>query len=284
MGPTAVALLLLATACGGQVGNVESPPAGPGPALDADTVAIRVDHIGGFVPAVMISSRLPLVSVYGDGRVITEGPVPAIYPGPALPNVQQQRIAPEDVGALVRKMLDAGVASATDFGRPTVTDAATTRITVATGDEVKRLDVYALEIDEDGSSGLTEGQLAARRKLTSVIAELQNPVAPVGQSELYAASALAAIASPYPEQVPPDLPSPPPAVAWAGPALPGEPIGPDNGLGCVTVTGDAAKTLLATAAKANAATPWTSGGKTWSLRLRPLLPDESGCADLAARQ
>ena len=42
--------------------------------------------------------------------------------------------------------------------------------------------------------------------------------------------------------------------------------------------------VLATAAKANAATPWTSGGRTWSLHLRPLLPDESGCADLATRQ
>jgi len=34
----------------------------------------------------------------------------------------------------------------------------------------------------------------------------------------------------------------------------------------------------------NAATPWTSGGKTWWLTLRPLLPDESGCADLAAKR
>jgi hypothetical protein len=283
MGPTAVALLLAATACGGQVGNVEPPPAGPGAALDADTVAIRVDQVGGFLPAVMITSRLPLVSLYGDGRVITEGPVPAIYPGPALPNVQQQRIAPDDIGPLVQRMVDAGVGSAVDFGRPSVTDAATTRITVATGDGVKRLQVYALEIDEDGSSGLTEGQLAARKKLTTLIAELQNPPTPAGAQEPYPASALAAIASRYPEQTPPDLPSPPPVVAWPGPALPGEPVGASTDLSCVTLTGDAAKAMLATAAKANAATPWTSGDKTWSVRLRPLLPDESGCADLTTR-
>jgi hypothetical protein len=38
--------------------------------------------------------------------------------------------------------------------------------------------------------------------------------------------------------------------------------------------------VLAAAATANAATPWDSGGTRWSVAFRPLLPDESGCADL----
>jgi hypothetical protein len=46
------------------------------------------------------------------------------------------------------------------------------------------------------------------------------------------------------------------------------------------VTGDEAKAVLAAAAKANSLTPWTSGGKTWRVGLRPLLPDEHTCADL----
>jgi hypothetical protein len=277
LGATAVALLFV-TACGGDA--ISDPPTNPGP-FDADTAVIRVDHVGGFVAVTEIVGRLPVVSVHGDGRVITEGPVPAIYPGPALPNVQQQKIPPERVGALVRMVLDSAVATDTDFGRPSVTDAATTRVTVTTSEGVRRLEVYALDLPTDDlDGGLTEAQRAARKKLTDLIAELQNQAA----SEPYPVTALAAIASPYPNPIPADLPSPPPAVAWAGPTLPGDAVGPGAVLGCVAVTGDAARAVLATAATANAATPWTSGGRTWSLRLRPLLPDESGCADLAARQ
>ncbi|MEV6815691.1 hypothetical protein AB0M52_26735, partial [Micromonospora sp. NPDC051296] len=58
-------------------------------------------------------------------------------------------------------------------------------------------------------------------------------------------------------------------------------LGKDLGLGCVTVTGDAVPKLLAAAANASAATPWTSGGKRWTVTLRPLLPDETDCGDLA---
>ena len=40
--------------------------------------------------------------------------------------------------------------------------------------------------------------------------------------------------------------------------------------------------VLGAAAKATATTPWVSAGNSWSLLLRPLLPDETGCADLQA--
>jgi hypothetical protein len=102
-----------------------------------------------------------------------------------------------------------------------------------------------------------------------------------GDSTPYEPAALAAIATPW---VAPGadggLPAPEP-VAWPGPALPGEAMGSaDLGVGCVVAEGDQARAVLTAAAKANAATPWTSGGKKWSVTLRPLLPDETGCADL----
>ena len=61
-------------------------PAGALP--PAGGLVLLVEHTGGFVTPDTTASRLPLVSVYSDGRVVTEGPVIAIYPGPALPNVQ----------------------------------------------------------------------------------------------------------------------------------------------------------------------------------------------------
>ena len=45
---------------------------------------LRVGYTGGFVSPPATAGRLPLISVYADGRVISEGPVAAIYPGPAL--------------------------------------------------------------------------------------------------------------------------------------------------------------------------------------------------------
>lgn len=281
--PAVVALLLLLTACGGQGGSAQPAPDDPG-APSPGAVAIRVEHRGGFVPVTLISSRLPMVSVYGDGWVITEGPVPAIYPGPALPNLQRRQVPVADVRRFVQKALDAGVGSGADLGRPSVTDVPDTVFTVTTGEGVKELAVYALEITDDGPNAvLTPEQRAAREKLATFLAELQE-LAAGGESDPYPVTSLAAIAIPYPEQnAPSELPRPP-AVAWPGPALPGEQIGPGARVGCVTATGDQAQTVLAAAAKASSATPWTSGGKTWSVQLRPLLPDESGCEDLAAQR
>jgi hypothetical protein len=288
-GPTVVVALLLLAACGGTGGTAGTGGATGSEPGDAgtpkpDVVAIRVVHSGGFVPVTAIPSRLPLISVYGDGWVISEGPVPAIYPGPALPNIQRRQIPVQDVRTFVQKALDAGVGSGADLGRPTVTDMPDTVFTVTTDDGVKQLEVYALEMTEDGpNAGLTPEQRAARQKLTAFLAELQELQA-AGGSEPYPATSVAAIATAYPEENPPTEPSPPPAVAWPGPALPGEKIGGSDQVGCVTVTGDEAKAVLAAAESAKSTTPWTSGGKTWSLQLRPLLPDESGCADLATQR
>ena len=285
LGATAVAVLLAVSACGGQEGISDPEPANSadtGP-LEADAVAIRVDYTGGFVPPSAIPGRLPVVTIYGDGRVITEGPVPAIYPGPALPNVQQRRIPTGDVALLVGRALDAGVGSGADFGQPTVTDMPNTRFTVTTAEGVRQSSVYGLDMVEEGPNrALTDAQRAARDKLRALFDELQNPPTATGEPEPYPVVTLAALATEYRNST--DLPSPPPPVAWPGPALPGTMLGPAKLIGCVTVTGDEARPILATAATVNAATPWTSGGKTWWLTLRPLLPDESGCADLAAKR
>jgi hypothetical protein len=285
-------LLLLVAACGAQPAADASPPGPPvagssvAESLGADEVALRVTHTGGFVQPQSIPARVPAVSIYGDGRVITEGPVPAIYPGPALPNLQQARISAADVDALVRRALDAGVGAGTDLGQPAVADAATTRFLVNTGAEVRQTDAYALELPDAGGT-LTASQQAARKKLADLLAALRDLPATLGAGAVedqggYRAKAVAGIATPYvrPENVV-ELGGPPAPVDWPGPALPGDRLHAGVDVGCVTATGDQAQAVLAAAGKANAMTPWLSAGKEWSVLLRPLLPDESGCADLA---
>jgi hypothetical protein len=284
-----VAQLLLVTGCDERRdGTVGPPPVEPG-SVDAGTVAIRVEYVGGFVAPSDDASGLPDVSVYDDGRVVTRGPEPPVIDDwyrPALPNVVLRRITPDSVAVLVRSALDAGVGSATDFGRVGAqeVDLPSARFTVATADGVKRLDVDGLLMDDyDYELTLTEAQRAARQKLRAFWTELREPSMAVGPSAPYPVSALAVIASPYPEQLPSYLPTLA-EVAWPGPALPGQQLGPFAYMTCVTVTGDAVEPVLAAAETATDMTPWTWGGRRWKLALRPLLPDESGCADVYPRR
>jgi hypothetical protein len=48
---------------------------------------------------------------------------------------------------------------------------------------------------------------------------------------------------------------------------------------CGTVEGADAATLTPLFEKANSETHWSSGGKTYHLMVRSLLPGESGCTD-----
>jgi hypothetical protein len=292
---TALALLLVA-ACAGQAGPASRQPTGRPLAsvgsADPGTVALRVDFTGGLSPRwdlVDIMSRLPLISVYRDGRVITRRGVGRSTS--AVPIVVQRRVSPKQVEILVRKALDAGVDTGVDVGHPPAMDAPSTRFTVVTGASTRTLEVYAL-VDEhtldpiyrDDVAGVTGAQRVARQKLIDLLAELQDLATTLGagaisKPESYPASALAVIARPYTLQPQPAQPE----LAWPGPSLPGAVINTDLGVSCLTVTGSEANAVLAAAAKANIATPWTSGGARWLLSLRPLLPDESDCAGLATR-
>lgn len=271
------------SACAGARTGAEPAPVDTSSAdvgvTGADDLVIRVRYVGGYTSAVEIATRMPVISVYGDGRVITEGVVTAIYPGPALPATELRKISRDEVAALVRRALAAGVGSATDFGRPGVIDAADTQFTVATTDGVKETSVYSLDQVDDRPQGqLTEGQRAARTKLRTFLDELREPA---GESQRYPVSSLAVVSIPYTEPKEPPVLAP---VAWTGPALPGEPLGTNGSMGCVSVSGDAAKTALAAAESAKSVTPWTSGGKSYFIRFRPLLPHEKGCADLASQR
>jgi hypothetical protein len=90
---------------------------------------------------------------------------------------------------------------------------------------------------------------------------------------------VAVLAHPYTEGLigPGGVPLELAEVPWTHSDLPGEPL--EAGLGCVVVP---AGPVQAAAAEASRYTPWTTpDGTRWSLTFRPLLPHETGCADLA---
>ncbi|MGY1811996.1 hypothetical protein [Blastococcus sp. SYSU D00820] len=273
----ALAALLVLSACAEKAGAGSPAPSSPGPDL-ADGLVLQVGYTGGFVTPEITATRLPLVSIYSDGRVVTEGPVIAIYPGPALPNVLVQRIDESAVRALVDRALAAGVAETADLGTPPLADAPNTRFTLRTADQTYVREVYALS---DGSDeGLTEEQVAGRQALLGLLDALTGAGGDA-PAEPYAPGSVAVVTRPWADtDVDPELPQP--DVAWPGPALPGEPLSPQLGLGCVTATGPEATAVLQAAAAANARTPWVAAdGSRWALTFRPLLPHETGCADLS---
>jgi hypothetical protein len=281
----AVTLFLL-SACARADGTAGGPGTG-GPSPDpetstpasADSLVLRIERIGGFAAPDQMPTRLPVISVYADGRVITQGPQTMIYPGPALPNLRVQQLDPATVTALADKAVAAGVQAGADLGRPNIADAPTTRITVSAPGGVRTLDAVALTEAQANDPRLTEAQRANRAKLAAFVQEVTDVPAAAGMPKAvaYEPAAIAALVRPYakPEN---GLPKQPPPAAWPGPALPGETF--TGTTSCVTASGDAGAAVLAAAKKATQITPWTYGGKQWSITFRPLLPDETGCADL----
>lgn len=275
-------LVVPAAACADTDGGSDAGQAGD--PLDAGAaVVLRVRQVEGVLPPADLLARLPIVTVYADGRVLTEGPRTLVFPGPALPTVELRRIAPEDVDALVERARAAGIGSGVDLGRPAVADVPVTRFILGGATGVDVLEVYGLHESGESVAGLTEAQRAGRAMLRALLAELTDPTGtPSGgdaATELYHPEAVAALASPWPGG-PREGPAPP-EVSWPGPALPGPGLRSNPGQGCVVVRDAALTELLTLAAKANAQTPWRSGDGRWSVALRPLLPDETECADLA---
>ncbi|MET0425363.1 MAG: hypothetical protein ABW046_15880 [Actinoplanes sp.] len=270
--------LFLLSACA-QPGNVADAASPTAPAPAAGDLVLRADSFGGFVPPEQVVGAIPSVSVYGDGRVITEGPVPAIYPGPALPNLQVQQITPELVRQLVQEGQTAGVRTGADFGRPNVADAPSTRVTVLTGNGPQSVTVEALNEGRPDDPMLTPDQQTARTKLAAYVKKLQDLPTAEGMPhpKPYEAQQVAVLARPW-SKPGNDLPRPD-TKAWPGPALPGPVLNQNIGIGCVLVSGAEQATVLTAAAKANALTSWTQGGQKWAITFRPLLPDEkNGCA------
>ena len=203
--------------------------------------------------------------------------MPAIYPGPALPNVLVQRITPELVQELVHEGLTAGVRNGADLGQPGVADAPTTRITVVTAGGAQIVTANALSQAQSDDPRLTAAQRQARAKLAAYEKKLTGLTTRQGmpQATAYQPDAVAVFATPY--TAPTGMPASP-AKAWPGPALPGSDIDAATKAGCVAVTGAQKDKVLAAAKAANSATPWTVGSTKWHVVFRPLLPDESGCA------
>lgn len=251
----------------------------------ADQLVLRVATGGGFVPYEYTLRSLPGFSLYGDGRLLVEGPQIEIYPGPAMPNLQVSRVTEEAIQAILEEARSAGLLGAdASYDFPCVTDLPTTTFTVAAEGVTHTVSAYALGFDEGSepvSCGDFEVDVEARAQLSEFWRKLGDlrswlPEGSIGAEEPYTPSEMRVYVQPYRSD--PQLEQS--AVQWPldGPLGSFGDQDPNlTDIRCGVVGGADLQVLLPEALAANELTPWTSGGEQHGLIFRPLLPDEHTC-------
>jgi hypothetical protein len=260
----ALALVILASACGDDLGG--DGPSGPGRPTGAGEVVVQVMVAGGFVPVEHAVSAVPVVTVLGDGTVITTAPVLAIYPGPAIAPLQSVKVPAQTVDDLVARAGELGLLKGPlDFGRPPVADAPDTTVTVTAGGRTHRHSASALGMGDE----TVGGQAAANRRALQTFVAATQALPPGRDVWTPPAVAVYVVGSYAPD---PNLPQP--SQAWP---LATPPATTGAGYPCTLVSGADVGTLLDALRRANARTPWMIGGVARSVAFRPVLPGQPDC-------
>ncbi len=282
----------LITACSAAASPLPSPSGSPTPStiahpMGAGDLVLRYDETGGFAGPQVFLGHYPSVSVYGDGTVITVGPIPAIFPGPALPNLVTTKLTEAGLQRLLAAAGTAGLLGPdAQYDATGIADATTAEFTVFAGGARHHVTAYALGFSTPEQEGGV-ANVAARTRLrafSQVLGDLRRTFADdiVGLDDPYAYTSLRILAAPgAPNPSDPAVTRPPLAWPLSTPLAtfgkPGTGGGAMEGFRCGVVTGADLDTLRPLLAQATQITGWTSGGALYTLMLLPMLPDEAGC-------
>jgi hypothetical protein len=272
-----------AAGCGGSDG-VTDTTAAPGDSIvhpsGADEIVLQVFSHDGFVPVSYSLTQLPEFSLYGDGTVIVTGPTIAIYPGPAMPNLQTTKISAEAVQAILSAAREVGLfENEVDYGQPGITDMPVTSIVINVNQTTYRSDIYALGM-EAGAGGLTMEQQQARAAINDLTGKL-GVLTSFQSGEIkwapYEYSALAIFSQAIDPNTDTDSTEVQPnRIEWplGDPSTLGEAVQPE-GFRKVVVSGEDLAKLQPLLGEATQITAWTFGDREYNLYFRPLLPDET---------
>lgn len=270
-----VAVLLVAGCQSLRGGGTDEPmPDEPQPTVDpgepAADLLLQIEVSGGFVMMGYDFSTVPSLTVYADGQAIVHGPQILIYPGPALPNLL---VSAADTEALIAAALDAGLlGDAPDYGQPLIADTPSTFVTITVDGQTYRHAANALDITADSAAdlGLTDDQMTARSALAAFVAESLGQVGDDG--EPYVITAFGIMGWPIPSET--TIEPAPQVLPWP------LDLALADAADCTLVDGADAATLLETLAGANQASLYEQNSTVYEVHFRPLLPHETGCADL----
>jgi hypothetical protein len=281
-----VALLaLLATACTGAGGPTATPAASsspaatataapsPSPVGDADVAVIRIEQTPGMLPPWESMRWYPYVALYGDGRLIVQGPQMDIYPGPALPNLQVTHFSQHAVEQALAWAAEAGLSGEDRQLGPMILDAGALLFTVTTPAGTHRTSVTDMSFDDPAIHALQKFQDV----MTSLATWLPDDVA--SDAAPYQFDRMRVISFPADPNTLPD-PAFATTVAWpldSDLATLGVSWSEPAQYRCFELSGDDLATALPIFATANELTLYESGGATYQLYLHPLLPDDEAC-------
>ena len=137
------------SACGVAGSETEIPS-------DPDAPVLQVRSEGGFAPVEYVLSRGPTYTLLADGRLIHEGPVAAIYPGPLLPNYLVTRVNADQMNSVLDLVNRIGLPDMDheidDSGNTRVADATTEVVTYWDSDGEHSYSVYALGIADHSAA------------------------------------------------------------------------------------------------------------------------------------
>jgi hypothetical protein len=284
------AALLLASlslvACVGSVGAAApTPPPSKSPdPVNPNTPVFRVSWDGGFVSPEMLLGRMPLITVYADGRVVTTGPVLAIYPGPLMPNLVERTLSAEGLDRLIQLAKDKDLLRTVHYDFPGIADATDTVLDIQLDGKTYRVSAYALA--EGGvdiaAPGLSHDEIDARADLRAFVDALTGiPAGDYVDEEhpydfdgvrIYASKAVIVPGS--------ELPGEQPAIDWplADLATAGDKV--DNGVldvRCQVISGEDLDEVREALDGSNSLQTFRSEGELYSFIVLPLLPGETGC-------
>ena len=274
-----LAATLMAGACVGA-----ASPGGIAHPTGARDLVLRIETGGGLINPAFVAGQIPQLSIFGDGRVITTGPQIEIYPGPALPNVIASRISEDGLQKILENAQAAGLLGPdAQYDAGPIADTGTTTFTVVAGGAKHVVSASALGDPASDDPQLDPDVRRARAALFAfeqrvtdlhgmlgtAVVEPEGPYQPTSV-RIYALPAQPDNSS----GIEPNLKDWPLATPLATLGAPG---GFAEGMRCGVVSGAELTTLLPVLQASNQLTYWRSGGQTFQLTLRPLLPDETGC-------
>jgi hypothetical protein len=285
-------LAIVVAGCAGTTaspGATGSPPAGspqpsgaPSPSTGTSALLLKVTSEGGFINPAANLAALPTVAVYTDGRILTPGPVAAIYPGPLLPPLTVRDVGPNGAAAILAALKAAGLDKPAT-GSPGIPGDAGTNVFTAVVDGVTTTSRFS-----GGQPGQPGGPVASgddtRGAALALLDRLLDPAeswgGPATPGTIYAPTGYLIFVAPGGPASDPQASQSPVAWPLATPLADfGAPAAVDRGIAGLrqgTVLGADAAVLGPILQRATTLTAFTSGGSSFTLSVRPLLPDELG--------
>jgi hypothetical protein len=260
----------------------------PSPSPIADSYWLRMTFTQAIAPLDAFAVQPPL-RITGNGTVVVYGPVPAIYPGPLLPNLIGRSITTRGEEQILQAARDLGLLDGrSDFTAPSQLMGAVsgrieltvagTRVTI-TGDPSAQIECVTTPCEP--APGTPEAFGSFWRMLLDLPSWLATELGPEGP---YVPPAYSLLVGPAPQpdpalaQAPADWPLDQPLATFGGPVANGS-------ARCGTASGADADTLRPALAAANQLTPWvqdTDTSATVGLTVRPLVPGEDACRETFA--